>query len=118
MDAQQQENTNCFDHNVVENQKTDPSYLTQGQKQQHCEQATDLPINKGIDEPHGSTASPFSHNELLQQALGEMDEIANVGNAEWGRQLGENTPQEEAELQVELGNCNTVASLLNYFCPI
>ncbi|CAE6129775.1 unnamed protein product [Arabidopsis arenosa] len=128
MEPQQQEN-------VVENQTTDPSYLTQGQKQQHCEQATDLPINQGTDEPHRSTTSSFSHNELIQQSLGEMDkmanfekwaqqdlgdmdDMANFGNAEWAQQLGENTPEEEAELQAELGNCKTTASLFNYFCPM
>ncbi|KAG7533440.1 NAC domain [Arabidopsis thaliana x Arabidopsis arenosa] len=128
MEPQQQEN-------VVENQTTDPSYLTQGQKQQHCEQATDLPINQGADEPHRSTTSSFSHNELIQQSLGEMDEMANFekwaqqdlgdmddmanfGNAEWALHLGENTPEEEAELQAELGNCKTTASLFNYFCPM
>ncbi|CAL9232195.1 unnamed protein product [Arabidopsis halleri] len=57
MEPQQQENS-CIDHNVVENQTTDTSYLTQGQKQQHCEQATDLPINQGVE------ITPFlqSHN--------------------------------------------------------
>ncbi|KAG7552556.1 NAC domain superfamily [Arabidopsis thaliana x Arabidopsis arenosa] len=128
MERQQQEN-------VVENQTTDPSYLTQGQKQQHCEQATDLPINQRTDEPHRSTTSSFSHNELIQQSLGEMDkmanfekwaqqdlgdmdDMANFGNAEWALHLGENTPEEEAELQAELGNCKTTASLFNYFCPM
>ncbi|KAL1206258.1 NAC domain-containing protein 74 [Cardamine amara subsp. amara] len=39
-------------------------------QEQPCEQATDRPINQGIDEPHGGIAGSSTHNQLIQQLLG------------------------------------------------
>lgn len=89
------------------------------------EQDTDVPMNQCNDEPHGGVVDSFSYYELTQQqSLGdkfykEMDsDMYNFGDEEWAKQLGENTPEEEAELRASLEKCKTPLSLINYFCPI
>ncbi|KFK30743.1 hypothetical protein AALP_AA6G021300 [Arabis alpina] len=105
--------------NVVENLPT----------QLHLEtnQETVLPINQGINEPHGDHCSSSTLNESNQQSFDdetaltdqELDSMMdNLRNEEWAKKLGVNTPEEEAELTASLRNCNTYQSLLNYFCPI
>ncbi|CAN6969730.1 hypothetical protein IGI04_032983 [Brassica rapa subsp. trilocularis] len=83
-------------------------------------QATDLPVNQGIDESHGGIVGSPTYRELYQEFLGEeemgseMDNIWNdVLNEEWVQKLGKNTPEEEAELIADLTNCETFESFLD-----
>ncbi|CAF1715224.1 unnamed protein product [Brassica napus] len=61
----------------------------------------------------GIVGSP-TDKELIQETESEM---VNFGNEEWAQQLGKNTPEEEAELNTALANCETFESFLNFFCP-
>ncbi|CAA7013103.1 unnamed protein product [Microthlaspi erraticum] len=89
------------------------------------EQDTDVSMNQCVDdeEPHGGIVDSLSYNYLTEQSLGdsfykEMDsDMSNFGDEEWVKLLGENTPEEEAELRAALEKCKTPLSLINYFCP-
>ncbi|CAN6803451.1 unnamed protein product [Brassica oleracea] len=87
-------------------------------------QATDLPVNQGIDASHGGIVGSLTYSELYQEFLGqeemgsEMDNIWNdFLNEEWVQKLGKNTPEEEAELMADLTNCETFESFLDSLLP-
>ncbi|KAG5381512.1 hypothetical protein IGI04_032982 [Brassica rapa subsp. trilocularis] len=74
----------------------------------------DFLMNEDFIELHEGIVGSPTDKELIQETESEM---VNFGNEEWAQQLGQNTPEEEAELHAALANCETFESFLNFFCP-
>ncbi|KAF8116559.1 hypothetical protein N665_0017s0109 [Sinapis alba] len=88
------------------------------------QQVIDFLMNEDFNELYEGIVGSLTDKELIQQYLGDEiyqeieSEMSNFGNEEWAQQLGQNTPEEEAELMAGLKNCETFDSLLDFFCPI
>ncbi|CAN6803452.1 unnamed protein product [Brassica oleracea] len=102
------------DNNVIRNSAANLQLEDQENVHWKKQQVIDFLMNEDFNELHEGIVGSPTDKELIQETESEM---VNFGNEEWAQQLGKNTPEEEAELNTALANCETFESFMNFFCP-